>query len=72
MIKIIFIILIFLLGFCVGGLWEIKNSLELIRAMDKQNKEWASLCEKQNNDWSEYCQSLIDKIKTLKSEVEEK
>ena len=58
MISIIFIISSFILGFCFGGLHELKNSKQL-------NEEWHSLASKVNEDWSEYCESLIEKIKTL-------
>ena len=59
MIEIIFIILIFGLGFCFGGLFGLKIA-------DKINERWALLCEKQNDDWSEYCETLIEEIKALK------
>ena len=64
MINIIIIILIFLLGFCFGGLYGLKQSEEL-------NDEWFILCSKQNDEWSEYCGSLIEKIKTLESNGEQ-
>ena len=59
MINIIFIILIFLIGFGCGGLCGVKQS-------EKINEEWFLLAEKLNNDWLEYCETLIDEIKTLK------
>ena len=69
-IVLIFIILIFWGGYCIGRLCEIKKLFELIRIMDEQNNEWSSFCEKSNNEWAEYCETLIDKIKTLESEVD--
>ena len=66
MIMIIFIILIFLLGFCFGGLYELKNSKKLLEEMKNTNDEWYLLAQKVNKDWEEYCKTLIDEIKTLK------
>ena len=66
MINIIAIILIFLLGFCFGVLYEIKNTFKLLKVMEKQNDEWALLCTKQNDEWVGYCKSLIDEINNLK------
>ena len=58
MISIIVIILIFILGFCFGGLFGLKIEEEV-------NDEWVSLATAMNDDWQKYCQTLIDKIKTL-------
>ena len=57
--TIIFIILIFGLGFCFGGLYGLKIA-------DKINEEWYLLASKTNKDWAEYCETLIKEIKTLK------
>ena len=65
MIMIISIILIFVLGFCFGALFELKNTNEVLKMARKHNDEWCSLCQKQNKEWSEYCETLIEKIKTL-------
>ena len=58
MISIIFVILIFLLGFCFGGLFGLKRAEQI-------NDDWALLASKVNDEWEEYCQTLIEKIKTL-------
>ena len=58
-IKIIILaILIFLLGFCSGVLFDLKQR-------DKDNEEWYLLAKRNNDKWAEYCQTLIDEIKTL-------
>ena len=67
MIKtIFFIILIFVLGFCCGCLFELKHTFEVLEMARKHNNEWGALCQKHNKEWSEYCKTLIDEIKTLK------
>ena len=58
MIMII-LILIFGLGFCSGGLYELKQR-------EKDNEEWCLLAQKVNDDWAKYCKTLIDEIKTLR------
>ena len=55
MIKIIFIILMFLLGFCCGALFELRNT-------EKVNESWYLLAKKTNNDWAEYCKTLVDEM----------
>ena len=58
MISIICIILIFILGFCFGGLFGLEKAEDV-------NDGWFSLATAMNDDWQKYCQTLIDKIKTL-------
>lgn len=58
MIMII-LILIFVLGFCFGNLYQLKNT-------EKINDDWFLLAQKVNDDWAKYCKTLIDEIKTLK------
>ena len=66
---IILIILIFMLGFCFGALFELKNTKKVIKFAEKQNDEWSSLCSKHDQEWYEYCETLIEQIKTLKEMV---
>ena len=56
---IIILILIFLMGFCFGGLYELKQR-------EKDNEEWYLLAKRNNYEWAEYCKTLIEEIKTLK------
>ena len=56
---IIFVILIFLLGFCVGVLFDLKQR-------DKDNEEWYLLAKRNNDEWAEHCQTLVDEIEALK------
>ena len=63
MIMIIFITLIFVLGFCCGNLYQLKNT-------EKVNESWYLLAKKINNDWLEYCETLIEKRKTLRLSCE--
>lgn len=58
MIMII-LILIFVLGFCFGNLYQLKNT-------EKINDDWFLLSQKVNDDWAKYCETLIDEIKTLR------
>ena len=53
------IVVIFILGFCFGALWDLKQR-------DKDNEEWFFLAQKVNNDWAEYCETLIEEIKMLR------
>ena len=56
---IIILILIFLMGFCFGVLWDLKQR-------DKDNEEWYLLAKRTNDDWAKFCETLIEEIKTLK------
>lgn len=66
MSRIVFIISLFVIGFCFGALYESKHTLEVLEKMKNQNKEWALLCKKQNENWVKYCESLIEEINVLK------
>lgn len=57
--AIMIIISIFGIGFCCGGLFQLKQA-------DKLNEEWYLLAKKLNDDWAEHCQTLVEEIKTLK------
>ena len=50
--------LIFLLGFCFGGLYGLKIA-------DETNERWTSLAMQINEDWKKHCETLIEKIKIL-------
>ena len=56
---IIILILIFLMGFCFGGLYELKQR-------EKDNEEWYLLAKRTNDDWAKFCETLIEEIETLK------
>ena len=57
--AIMLIILIFGIGFCCGGLFQLKQA-------DKLNEEWYLLAKKLNDDWSKYCKTLVEEIEPLK------
>lgn len=58
-VIMIILILIFVLGFCFGNLYQLKNT-------EKINDDWCLLAQKVNDDWANYCETLIDEIKTLR------
>ena len=45
---------IFVLVFCFGGLYELKNTESVLE-----------MAQRHNATWEEYCGTLIEKIKTL-------
>ena len=56
---LIILISIFLIGFCCGGLYQLKQR-------DKDNEEWYLLAKRTNDDWAKFCETLINEMRTLK------
>ena len=70
-IIFVIIILVFLLGFCFGALYESKNTKEVLEEMQKMNYEWKSRCDELNYEWYERCERLTKRIAILESEAQD-
>ena len=68
----LYIILAFCLvvwGFCLGILWESRNTKKAINLAKKINEDWKATAEKLEKEWSGYCKELIKENEELRNEI---
>ena len=57
------------LGFCLGGLYELRNTREAIKLARKINDDWKATAEQLEKEWSGYCKELIKENEELRNEI---
>ena len=59
------------LGFCIGGLYELRNTQKAINAAREIGEKWRTLAQKNEKEWSDYCKKLLKDNEELQKECNE-
>lgn len=70
LIIFVIIILVFLIGFAFGVLYDTECTLKMLKESDELHDEVASSYKKLIDAYEGYCNALLEKIEFLESEVQ--
>lgn len=55
-------------GFCLGGLYEMRNTRAAMNLTRKIGNDWQATAEKLEKEWSDYCKKLLKDNEELQKE----